>query len=131
MTDLSESVEKSLKAARLGAKDQGAAQLCRHYAALMDDAERLAEEAERAWEELSLDDIDGRRRLARLEAMLAPRVVANDLGPKLLAGLTALGLTLAGRGEKGKADEHVADPVRAAHDEIGARRAARKHNPTA
>jgi hypothetical protein len=124
---ISEACEKSLAAAKLTPRDGAAAALCRRYAALIDDAERLAVEAERAGEALSLDDIEGRRRLARLEIAVAAQSVASDLGPKLLAGLTALGCTLAGRGEKGTGANHAASPAAIAlagiKDEIGARRA--------
>lgn len=130
MTNLSESVEKAIHSGRIGVKDVAAAELCRHYAALIDDAERLAMEAELVWAELDLEDIDGRRRLAKLETIVSARTTASDLGPKLLAGLTALGLTLAGRGAKGDAS-NVPDPKRASHDEIAARRAQRKHDAPA
>lgn len=131
MGTISEACEMALEAADLTVRDRAAAALVRHYAALIDDAARLAAEADRTWYDLDPDDIDGRRRLAKLEIMVSAQSVASDLGPKLLAGLTALGCTLAGRGVKGKEPSRAADPVRAAHDEIGARRAARKNGATA
>lgn len=130
-TTISEACEASLLGAGLTVSDQAAAALIRHYAALMDRAERLVEEAEIIWGELALDDITGRKRLAHLETLVSAQSVASDLGPKLLAALTALGCTLAGRGAKGKETARAADPRRAAHDEVRARREARKNNTSA
>lgn len=124
---ISEASEKSLAATALTVSDNAAAALVRHYAALMDHAVALRDEVDLAWESLSVDDIDGRRRLAKLEAAVSAQTVASDLGPKLLAALTALGCTPAGRGVKGQEKPVAADPKRAAHDELKDRRKARAH----
>ena len=125
---ISEACETSLASADLTLRDQAAAALLRHYAALMDRAESLSKMAIAVWDDLSLEDIDGRKRLYKLEQAVAAQSVASDLGPKLLAGLTALGCTLAGRGVKGKEATGATDSKRAAHDEVAARRAQRQHD---
>jgi hypothetical protein len=106
----------------LSKRDDAAAALVRRYAELMDHAELLAEEAEVIWRELSLDDIDARKRLAKLEIQISAQSVASDLGPKLLATLTSLGCTLAGRGVKGREGASAVSPARQAHDELAERR---------
>ena len=131
MGTISEACETALAAADLTVRDGAAKALVIHYAALIDDAVRLAAEADRVWDELSFDDIDGRKRLIRVEAAVSAQSVASDLGPKLLAGLTALGCTLAGRGAKGREPERAADPQRTAHDELKAARDARKNGAKA
>lgn len=128
---VSRACEIALAAAALDPRDAAAAALVRRYARLMDHAASLAAEAETLWELLDPDDITARKQLAKLELALTAQSVASDLGPKLLAALTALGCTLAGRGVKGKDAPSAADPQRAAHDEISAKRAQRKHNATA
>lgn len=125
---ISDACESALGAADLTVRDKGAAALVRHYAALIDRAASLAEEADLLWGELDPEDEGGRKRLYKLEQALSAQSVASDLGPKLLAGLTVLGCTLAGRGVKGKEQPVAIDPQRAAHDEVGRRRAARKHH---
>lgn len=125
---ISGACETALAAADLTLRDAAAAALVRHYAALMDRAANLATEAEILWGELDPEDIGGRKRLVKLETALSAQAVASDLGPKLLSGLTALGCTLAGRGVKGTETASAPDPKRAAHDQLAARRAGRKHN---
>lgn len=127
---ISDASEMSLAAAPLTVSDNAAAALVRHYAALMDHAVALRDEVDLAWGSLSVDDIDGRRRLVKLEAAVSAQAVASDLGPKLLAALTALGCTPAGRGVKGQEKPVATDPKRVAHDEIKARRE-RRQNGTA
>jgi hypothetical protein len=63
----------ALKSAEVPDRDQAAVQLARRLAQLLDAARGLESEPE----------------------------VYSDLGPKYLAALTSLGLTLAGRGSKG------------------------------
>jgi len=128
---ISEASETSLAAAPLTPRDQAAAALVRRYAELIDNAESLAAEANVLWGELDPEDADGRRRLAKLEAAVSAHGVTSDLGPKLLAALTALGCTLAGRAAKAGEPNRAADPALAAHDELKAKRAARLHvSPT-
>ncbi len=92
------------------ASDKAAAAVAREYARLMDEAAspglgkalRLVSDAVLSYagdltpaQERELTDA-----WARISSILAEHAVASDLGPKLLATLTALGLTPAGRGEK-------------------------------
>lgn len=128
---ISEASETSLAAAPLTPRDQAAAALVRRYAQLIDYAESLADEADILWGELDPEDADGRRRLVKLEAAVAAHSVTSDLGPKLLAALTSLGCTLAGRNAKGGELNRATDPALAAHDELKAKRAARQHGPAA
>ena len=118
-------VEAALAAAALGPRDGAAAALCRRYAQLIDHAASLAAEAEVLWENADPDDTDTRRALAKIRLAVSSQNVASDLGPKLLAGLTALGCTLAGRGDKGKETQRDVDPARLALDELRSRRAQR------
>ena len=101
-----EQVEHSLAEAKHGPRLQGASMLAKHYAALIDEAApsrsyataiRVLQqfvdvyadhlpppaqrEVEQAWDKVS--------------SALAEHSVASDLGPKLLATLAKLGLTLA------------------------------------
>jgi len=66
-------VADSLRSAKIQPSDRAGVQLVRRYAQLLDAARGADTEA----------------------------AVYNELGPKLLAALTALGLTPAGRGAKG------------------------------
>lgn len=128
---ISEACETSLAAAKLSPRDQAAAAMVRRYAELL-DTPSLPLKYRKPLAEIAAA-LDGRATdaLTAVVAALSEQSVTSDLGPKLLAGLTALGCTLAGRGVKGKEQPSAVDPVRAAHDEIGARRAARQHHPTA
>jgi hypothetical protein len=125
MSDLgpmSRACETSLAAAALSERDQAAAALARRYSALMDRAEVISETAMLELIDLDPDDRDGYRRLAIVERAISSQSVASDLGPKLLATLTSLGCTLAGRGVKGKETTGAASPARQAHDEFTERR---------
>lgn len=90
---LERAVDGAIGAAEVPPVDQAAVQLARRYAQLLDQAH----------------DTDGEPDLY------------DALGPKLLAALTALGLTLAGRGKgvKGGADVRGSGKL----DELRARRA--------
>lgn len=125
MSDLgpiSEACETSLAAADLSERDGAAAALARRYSALMDRAEALSEMAIGELIDLDPDDTHSHKLLAKLEQAVSSQSVASDLGPKLLAVLTSLGCTLAGRGVKGKETTGAASPARQAHDELEARR---------
>jgi len=121
----------ALAAADLSTRDGGAAALVRRYAALIDHAAQLSAEADVLWELADGDDAGMIKAIGKLRLAVDAQSVVSDLGPKLLAGLTALGCTLAGRGEQGKEVQRAPDPRRAAHDELRERRAARKHNTPA
>lgn len=82
----------SLQNAPVQERDKAAVQLCRRYAQLLDRARGEDWEVE----------------------------TYNELGPKLLSALTALGLTVAGRGVKG--GEPVASPAVSVIDELAKRR---------
>jgi hypothetical protein len=108
---MTRAVGASLAAVELGKADEGAAALCRRYAALIDDAAPAAkfresiEAVTRALETLAVLDpvmgVDYVKHWGKITDALSAHSVASDLGPKLLAALTSLGLTLAGRGAKG------------------------------
>jgi hypothetical protein len=138
MSDLgpiSEASEISLAAATLDARDGSAAALVRRYSALIDEAAIPAKYEKALSEFAALARMSGTKEaydaLRTVTAALSEQSVTSDLGPKLLAALTALGCTLAGRGAKGKETARAADPRRAAHDELRERRAARKNHTTA
>ncbi len=93
---IARSVADSLKAAEIPARDKAAVTLARRYAQLLDASK--GEE----------DEVD----------------VFDRLGPKLLAALTALGLTAAGRNPKAGGAQGVV-PGGSKLDELRARRAQR------
>ena len=74
-------------------RDRGAVALARRYAFLIEDAAAVAVELERVRPE----DETTAQVLARLRARVDAMAVASDLGPKLLAALTSLGMTPAAR----------------------------------
>lgn len=108
-------------------RDKAAEHLAQGYADLIDHAAPSAKYRKalaalrRAVD--SSDDEDVFEAFETVQVALAEHSVASDLGPKLLAVLTSLGLTTAGRGAAkdagGKHDDR--SPI----DEIRARRAAR------
>lgn len=94
------SVEATLIELDLAGADTALVRLTRELAATLDAGDELADHVERAWEALNPEDIDGRKRLALIEAKLTQRATLSDLGPKLLAALTALGATPAARAQR-------------------------------
>lgn len=88
---------EALKSAAIPATDEAAVQLARRYAQLLDEARGGLNEAK----------------------------VFADLGPKYLATLTALGLTLAGRGVKKETTPDEPGAGASPLDELRARRATR------
>jgi hypothetical protein len=112
-------------------EDRGAEQLARRYAQLLDAAamparhrkhvEGLALALGELAEVSPLAAEAAREHLERVAEALSEHTVASDLGPKLLATLTALGLTPAGRGVKGGTGGGVSKTV----DELRQRRATR------
>ena len=94
-----EQVSTALKSVKIEPKDQAAAALAKHYARLIDDAAPDKKYAE-ALEWLAGVDTNQRTDKFRLTIMtaLSEHSSASDFGPKLLATLTALGMTPAAAG---------------------------------
>ncbi len=135
-------LEQALTKAAPEQRDAGAVALARRYAQLLDDAvaadkytkalrlvgEAVAEQADamgigqqtRADQLLTAWD--------RIASALAEHSVASDLGPKLQAALTALGMTPAGRSEKqggeGSNVTSIRSPLTIARERAGKRDAA-------
>ncbi len=108
---LTPAIERSLSALTLEQTDQGARDLALLYAQLIDDpkaaekytkALRLVSEAVSSFaDDLPITAGDQMRTAwDRISSALAEHTVVSDLGPKLLATLTALGMTPAGRAAK-------------------------------
>lgn len=116
---------RSLRDAQLLPRDAAGVQLVKRYAKLIDDAQALADEAGLIEPETESQA----RRLAALKAKVDAQTVASDLGPKLLAALTALGMTLAGRAAKPSTGGAQRVPAPASKlDELKARRSRRLNN---
>lgn len=120
-------VDTALTSAKVAPEDKGAVALARLYATRLDEAEALAEEAARQIEHLDAADEWGRQRLSALSRRVSAQQAAVDLGPRLEAVLTALGMTLRGRVARttGRGGETDVKPA-SAFDELKARRAARQ-----
>lgn len=118
---MSRSVAEALKTAPTLPRDDGAVALAERYAALIDAAEPSAVYA-RHLRVLrgALTGVDDTvmEVFIKVAEALSAHSVASDLGPKLLATLTALGMTAAGRSAKGGAPDGPKVP-----DELGALRA--------
>jgi hypothetical protein len=124
---MTRAVANALAEVPLLPRDAAAAHLARRYAALLDEPVPLARFEEplrvlRALVAAQEDPAAARRHLAKVEDALAAHSVASDLGPKLLAALTALGCTPAGRHPKAGTGIPV---VQGRVDELRARRARR------
>jgi len=126
---MTRAVAAALRAGKPEHLDAGAVQLAREYAGLIDNATVLAKyrkslDGLRAALDLlgPLDRIDAFEHFDKIADALSEHSVASDLGPKLLAALTALGLTPAGRGAKGGQN---GAPTTNPLDELKARRATR------
>lgn len=98
---------KALRAAKPDDRDAGTVALARRLAVLLDEsaprsayAEHLLR-VERAVAAYDDDSGETDRSMRKIADALGRHSVASDLGPKLLAALTALGLTPVGRGAKG------------------------------
>jgi hypothetical protein len=107
----------ALRSAPVGPEGKATVALARRYAALIEDAERSVQELI----DLQADDEDVRDAIRRLRAKLEAQVVTSDLGPKLLAALTALGMTGAAAAAALKGGAPVA--AHPALDELRQRRA--------
>lgn len=123
---MSRAVTSALQDAKPAARDAGAVALAKQYAALIDEAAPAGKyrKALDALERVAAaSDDDGAAEMLRtISTALAEHSVASDLGPKLLAALTALGLTLAGRPAVKGGGPVVGTPKR---DELKERRRAR------
>lgn len=125
---MAEAVAAALREAELRPEDGGAQALACRYAALIDEAVPLAkyDKPLRALRQAvrECSDPGAEDHLAKIEAALSAHSVASDLGPKLLAVLTALSMTAAGRSTKGGAGGGVGpvSPVASKLDELRARR---------
>jgi hypothetical protein len=131
MVSITRALSAALRAAEADKRDVGAVALAKQYAALIDDASVLAK-YDKPLDGLryALDVLDrleplvgadAHEDLKKITDALAAHSVASDLGPKLLATLTQLGMTPAGRGVRGDARATVAKGL----DELRARRASR------
>jgi hypothetical protein len=131
MVSITRALSAALRAAEADKRDVGAVALAKQYAALIDDASVLAkydkplDGLRYALDVLGRMDplvgADAHEDLKKIADALAAHSVASDLGPKLLATLTQLGMTPAGRGVRGDARATVAKGL----DELRARRASR------
>jgi hypothetical protein len=85
-------VNDSIRHAQIEPRDRGTVVLAKRYAALLDEAAIPQSYAEALHHlgTLVVDEV-GRRHLQRIAAALSEHSVTSDLGPKLLAALTALG----------------------------------------
>lgn len=118
---MARAVGSALAAVTLGKEDEGAAALARRYAALMDDAQPSAVYAryivavQRALDTLAAMEtpvgIDYQKNFDKITEALSAHSVASDLGPKLLAALASLGLTVASRGAVVKGGASNGTPV--------------------
>ncbi len=127
---LARAVGSALTAASTAPEDAAAVALVRRYAALIDDA-AVAAKYRRPLAALRraaalLGDDDTAEALDKITEALAAHSVASDLGPKLLAALTALGMTAAGRNARGGGTGGPVVGIAARLDEFTAARA-RKH----
>lgn len=122
---LEAAVRAAVEAAPVRPQDAGAVALVYRYAALIDEATptsvyaRHVRNVARALDQADEDAVESMR---KIEDALGAHSVASDLGPKLLAALTALGLTLAGRGAGGKVGGPGVGTGSAKLDELRARR---------
>lgn len=107
LDSLEYAVSESLKDLQLSERDRSTAELARRYARLIDDAQPAAKYRQhltamhRALDMLAtLEPLaagEAAEHFAKIADALAAHSVASDLGPKLLAALTALGMTPASR----------------------------------
>jgi len=127
----SEALASALDAVTVDDRDQAAVQLARRYAELLDEPgvpAKYRDQLRQISAAISYADNNGfeteRAELAmeKIVTALSEQTVASDLGPKYLAALTALGMTPAGRKEKGGEKNDPANPL----DEIERQREKRE-----
>jgi hypothetical protein len=105
---MSRAVAEALETAPVLPRDVAAAELARQYAALIDAAAPAAAYVRhlRALNGALIGADDAAKEAYhKIKEALAAHSVASDLGPKLLAVLTSLGMTAAGRSAKGGAPD--------------------------
>lgn len=136
--DITPAVRSALDAAKLEPIDSGARALAERYAALLDEpapTRDLARSIQVVGDHVMATRYDltdqQQRELAtawaKVSSALAEHSVASDLGPKLLAALTALGCTVAARKEAGGGGSkapviNMPNPLQAARDAARERR---------
>lgn len=125
---LVDTVDVALAVAPTKAEDAGVVALAHRYAALIDNATIAAKYRKplavlRRVVALYSGEEDAVDALDKIADALAAHSVASDLGPKLLAALTALGMTVASRGAKGGSGD--APKQSSPLDELRRRRAQR------
>lgn len=106
---ISRAVTEALTGTTVPTSDGGAAALAKRYAELIDRSAPSAVYAKAlrtvAYAMADVDDPNVADAFRKIADALAAHSVASDLGPKLLAALTALGMTPAARGAKGGAPD--------------------------
>jgi hypothetical protein len=97
-------VNEALKNLTVADRDKAAVQLAKRYAALIDEAtpaSKYRDPMRAISRAIGMSgDEDAVKAFDKIADALAAHSVMSDLGPKLLAVLTALGMTPAGRGAK-------------------------------
>ena len=124
---MSRAVADAVKSAQIPPTDSGAVALAKRYAVLIDEAAptaRYAELLRALGAGLAPDDDRAQDAFRKVADALGQHSVASDLGPKLLAALTALGLTATGRGVKGGGQGGA--PIASRLDEFTAARARKR-----
>lgn len=126
---MSRAVGSAIRSTKIDPKDAGAIALVKRYAELIDNAApaakyrkalRLLGRAAALYADEDAEQVA--EAFETVQVALAEHTVASDLGPKLLAALTALGLTV---GAKGGATTDGRPASASVKDELKARRATR------
>lgn len=126
---MAKALAEALKTAPTLPRDKSAVALAKRYAELIDNAQYAAKY--RAPLRMLRSALPPDPRLLdayeKVADALAEHSVASDLGPKLLAVLTSLGMTAAGRSAKGGAADgpRVPDELAALRDRAAGRRGTR------
>jgi len=118
---MARAVAAAIDAAKIRPEDRGTAELARRYAALIDQATPASKyrvplrQLGRALDMLAASEplaaFEAEQQLVKIVDALAAHSVMSDLGPKLLAALTALGLTPAAVAGIRKGDTPGGTPV--------------------
>jgi hypothetical protein len=122
-------LKRALTAAKPAPQDVGTVALAKHYAAAIEEAAALADEAALIEPETE----DQAKRLAALSRRVEAQTVLGELGPKLLAALVELGMTpkarsaVAGSKGGGQGDGGKRSALDRLRDDELARQRARKH----
>ena len=119
----SRALDEALANVTVQSRDRAAVQLARRYCALLDEATPASKYREPLLliSEALPRDPQIEAAFRKIADALGAHSVASDLGPKLLAVLTALGMTPAGRGAKDGAPPDDGTPKGKA-DELAQRR---------